>query len=105
MTSLLKFGAKAAVAATAVYVTTETGVWGTASAHGSQAFNNLVSQVLPDANQYLNKVPSAKCVNEAAVGTWNSGVQKTFSALAAAPDTVCHYSHAGYEQIKKMFSS
>jgi len=101
MANIVKTSAKITVALGAVYVTLDEGIWSNTSALGTQALDNIRTRVFPATNQYLNKVPTAKCINAAAVNTWNSGVQKAFGALAAAPDTACHYSHVAYDKAKQ----
>jgi len=88
------------VAAAAVYITLDQGIWSSAS-RGTEALKNLRSQVFPATNEYLNKVPTAKCLNSAAVNSWNSGVQKTFGAFAAAPDVACTYSRKAIDRVKE----
>jgi len=99
--SLLKLAAKVGVAVGAVYITLDKGIWSSASRGGMEALKNLRAQVFPGTNEYLDKVPTTKSLNTSAVNSWNSGVQKTFAAVAAAPDTACMYSRKAIDQLKE----
>jgi hypothetical protein len=96
----IKNTVKVLIGAGAVYITLSEGIWST-SADGSEAAKRLRTSVLPATDQYLEKMPSATCVSKCAVNTWNSGIQKSFSALSNAPETICRYSHQVVEQIKQ----
>jgi hypothetical protein len=105
MAAVIKLSAKIAVAAGAVYATLDQGVWSGTSARGTQALSDISSQIFPATNDYLNKVPTSRCINAAAVNSWNSGIKKTFSVVASAPETACKYSHKAIDRIKESIGS
>jgi hypothetical protein len=97
---LVKTATKLAIGVGAVYVTLDQGVW-SGSNQGSKALDNMKTRVLPAANEYLQRVPSAGDFNNKVCNAWNWGVQKTFGGLAAAPDTVGEYGKKAVDQVKQ----
>ncbi|XP_064645490.1 MICOS complex subunit MIC13-like [Lineus longissimus] len=99
MASLLKFATKCAIGGGAVYVTLEEGVW-SSSNQGSKALATVRTNVIPTAAEYFEKLKERADVRTSVATSWNFGVQKTFSALLAAPETVQIYSVKGYNYVR-----
>ncbi|XP_006815052.1 MICOS complex subunit MIC13-like [Saccoglossus kowalevskii] len=84
--SIVKNLAKIGIGVTAVYVTVEQGLWGDPSQ--GQVTAKKLANTLPAEKEYFEKIPSTTQIADKMREGWNSGVQRTFSALSESPQTV-----------------
>jgi len=98
--ALIKTAAKVGIGAGAVYITMDHGVWGN-SHQAATTLQQVRTRYLTATNDYINRMPPATTMNEKAVDTWNNGVQKVFTGIAASPEYIGHYSKKTYSQLKK----
>ncbi|ESN93555.1 hypothetical protein HELRODRAFT_180872 [Helobdella robusta] len=99
MATLLKNTLKVLIGAGAVYVTLDKGAWEVSSEHGSKFLQEVKKNILPETVEYIEKAPSVKTINHAALNKWNKGVQTVFSFIGSVPETT----QECFEKLKDQF--
>jgi len=84
MAALLKWGTKLAIVGGSTVLVVNHDVFG-ANKYTQQIINKVRTS-LPDTAEAFDQMPTKEELNNAAVETWNSGVQKSFNWLVDAPE-------------------
>ncbi|ELU03831.1 hypothetical protein CAPTEDRAFT_226226 [Capitella teleta] len=71
---------KLAIGAGAVYITVDAGVWDS-QADSNQALGKIRTKILPDTNEYWQKVPSMHEATTKVADTWNAGLTFIFKQI------------------------
>ncbi|XP_066552434.1 MICOS complex subunit MIC13 [Amia ocellicauda] len=102
---LVKLVTKVGVAGGAVYVAYDQGLLG-GSAQGSEVLNKAKAAIPPAVDEWMKylgwELPAPPKIEFSPSETWNSGVQKTMSALSVAPTRACEYSSRGVQYLKEL---
>jgi len=101
--------ARYTICGTALYWSIVQGFWGSQD-EAESAFNRMVRNSREYATQvekkYGKEFPSMgekarTAIDGFSVGTWNSGIQKTFNAVTEASSTAAKYAQETYDSMTK----
>lgn len=105
---VVKLATKVAVAGGAVYIVYDSGLLGN-STEGSEVLGKAKSAIPPAVDEWMKyfgletQLPTLPKIEFSPVGSWNSGVRTSISALSQAPTTVCDYTNQGQQYVKDLF--
>ncbi|XP_033625373.1 uncharacterized protein LOC117288575 [Asterias rubens] len=86
--AVIKGVGKLAIAAGAVYLTVDQGIW-SGSSDSANTFKNLTSTYsIPNQEEYLQQIPSAKGISQQLRNGWNSGIKWSFDYLVTTPERI-----------------
>ncbi|KAL4658928.1 MICOS complex subunit MIC13 [Arapaima gigas] len=101
----IKLVTKVSVAGGALYVAYDTGLLGS-SEKGADVLSKAKSAVPPAVEEWMKyfglQLPAPPKIEFSPKETWNSGVQKSISALSIAPTKVCEYTNQGIQYLKNL---
>ncbi|XP_036378410.1 MICOS complex subunit MIC13 [Megalops cyprinoides] len=100
-----KLATKVTVAGGALYVAYDTGLLG-GSEQGSEVLSRAKAAIPPAVDEWMKyfgfELPAPPKIEFSLQESWNSGVQKSVSALSVAPTTVCEYTNQGIQYLKNL---
>jgi len=95
--SVVKVGAKFAIAGGAIYYSVQQGVWGTID-EGTNAMIKMTSVIDPSIMQKSKEMPSSEVLNTSLTSYWNTGVKTIFTSGSQLPETLPELSKAYTEK-------
>ncbi|KPP57457.1 protein QIL1-like [Scleropages formosus] len=101
----MKLVTKVSVAGGALYVAYDTGLLGSGE-KGAEVLGKAKAAIPPALQEWMKyfgvEVPAPPKIDLSPKETWNTGVQKSVSALSVAPTKVCEYTNQGIQYLKNL---